>query len=274
LTQQPAPFFREVGAGPGVVCLHSNASTSAQWRDLVELLESEFHVLAADSYGAGRSPDWPSDRRVSLRDESELLDPVFKRAGDPFALVGHSYGGAVALKFAVEHPERVSALALYEPTLFAVIEEASPPPNDADGIKAAVSSAAAALDVGDNDTAAEVFIDFWMGAGSWAATRPAVKPFIAAAMTNVRGWADALINEPTPLEAFRRLDMPVLYIVGSESPASSRGVGRLLTGVLPRVQVLELEGLGHMGPITHSRIVNNAIASFLRHEVTRMSWVR
>jgi pimeloyl-ACP methyl ester carboxylesterase len=228
-------------------------------------------VLAADSYGAGMSPGWPRDRRISLRDESELLEPVFTRAGDPFALVGHSYGGAVALKVAVEHPERISALALYEPTLFAVIEEASPPPNDADGIKAVVASAAAALDVGDNDTAAELFIDFWMGAGAWAATRPAVKPSITAAMTNVRGWADALIGEATPLEAFRGLDMPVLYMMGSESPASSRGVGRLLTGVLPRVQILELRGLGHMGPVTHSPIVNNAIASFLRQELTRTS---
>jgi pimeloyl-ACP methyl ester carboxylesterase len=269
--KQPEPFFHEMGAGPGVVCLHANASTSAQWRDLVDLLESEFHVLAADSYGAGRSPEWPRDRRISLRDESELLEPVFQLAGDPFALVGHSYGGAVALRFAVEHPERVSALALYEPTLFAVIEEASPPPNDADGIKAVVASAAAALDVGDNDTAAELFIDFWMGAGSWAATRPAVKPSIAAAMTNVRGWADALIGDPTPLETFGKLDRPVLYMMGSESPASSRGVGRLLTAVLPRVQVLELRGLGHMGPITHSPLVNDAIASFLRQKRTSSS---
>ena len=110
-----------------------------------------------------------------------------------------------------------------------------------------------------------------MGAGSWAATRPAVKPSIAAAMTNVRGWADSLIGDPTPLEAFRELDRPVLYMMGSESPASSREVGRLLTGVLPRVQILELRGLGHMGPITHSTLVNNAIASFLRQELTRSS---
>jgi pimeloyl-ACP methyl ester carboxylesterase len=68
-----------------------------------------------------------------------------------------------------------------------------------------------------------------------------------------------------------RLDRPVLYMMGSESPASSRGVGRLLTEVLPRVQVLELRGLGHMGPVTHSPIVNNAIASFLRQELTRTS---
>jgi hypothetical protein len=81
LIQAPEPFFREAGAGLGVVCLHANASTSAQWRNLVELLDSEFHVLTADSYGAGTSPDWPMDRRISL----------------------------------------------YEPTLFAVIEEAPRP---------------------------------------------------------------------------------------------------------------------------------------------------
>ena len=32
------PFFREVGSGPGVVCLHANASTSGQWRPLMETL--------------------------------------------------------------------------------------------------------------------------------------------------------------------------------------------------------------------------------------------
>ena len=91
------PFFREVGSGPGVVCLHANASTSSQWRGLMDSLAPRFHVLAADSFGAGRSPAWPSDRQVSLRDEVELLQPVFDRAGERFTLVAHSYGAAIAL---------------------------------------------------------------------------------------------------------------------------------------------------------------------------------
>jgi pimeloyl-ACP methyl ester carboxylesterase len=45
LMQQPTPFFRELGAGPGVVCLHANASSSSQWRALtlrrVEVVEFE-----------------------------------------------------------------------------------------------------------------------------------------------------------------------------------------------------------------------------------------
>jgi len=68
------PYYRELGTGPGVVCLHANASSSGQWRALMESLAPKFHVLAADSYGAGKSPPRPKDRPARLRDEVELLD--------------------------------------------------------------------------------------------------------------------------------------------------------------------------------------------------------
>jgi pimeloyl-ACP methyl ester carboxylesterase len=79
----------------------------------------------------------------------------------------------------------------------------------------------------------------------------------------VRGWAEALLGEPTPLAAFRELKIPVLYMVGGQSPASSLGVARLLRRVLPQVRVVEFEDLGHMGPVTHPEPVNEAIARFL-----------
>ena len=258
-----APYFRDAGAGPGVVCLHSNASSSGQWRGLMELLAPKFHVLAADSYGAGKSPPWPAGRQVVLRDEVALLEPVFARAGDPFVLVGHSYGGAIALIAALTQPQRVRALALYEPTLFALLDAESPPPNDADGIKSAVIAAAAYLDAGDPDRAAEQFIDYWMGKGAWARTPQARKPPIAASVVNIAGWAHALMKEPTPLAAFGALKVPVLYMTGSDSPASSLGVARLLTKALPNVEVVELEGMGHMGPVTHPDAVNATIARVL-----------
>jgi pimeloyl-ACP methyl ester carboxylesterase len=78
---QPAgAFFREAGRGPGVVCLHSNASQSSQWRALMEALAPHRHVLAADSWGAGKSPPWPTDRALSLADELALLDPASRSA--------------------------------------------------------------------------------------------------------------------------------------------------------------------------------------------------
>jgi pimeloyl-ACP methyl ester carboxylesterase len=260
---EPEPFFREAGSGPGVVCIHSNASTSGQWRGLLELLAPKFHVLALDSYGSGKSPEWPSDRVISLRDEVALMAPVLARAGSPLTLVGHSYGAAIALIAALAQPGRVRAMALYEPTLFSLLDAESPAPNEADGIRQAVAAAARALERGDQDAAAEQFIDYWMGAGAWARTPEQRKPPIAASVINVRRWAHALFTEPTPLAAFRALNIPVLCMVGKRSTASARGVARRLASALPRVELLEFDGLGHMGPITHPEPVNEAIARFV-----------
>ena len=50
------PYFRDAGTGPGVVCIHANASASSQWRGLMDRLSASYRVLAPDSFGAGRSP--------------------------------------------------------------------------------------------------------------------------------------------------------------------------------------------------------------------------
>jgi pimeloyl-ACP methyl ester carboxylesterase len=246
-----------------VVCIHSNASSSAQWRPLTERLAGRFRILAADSYGAGKGPPWPAEAAVSLSDEAALLEPVFERAGTPFALVGHSYGAAVALIAALQRPERLRALALYEPTMFSLVDADAAPPNDADGIRYVATLAGAAAAAGDPGAAAGHFIDYWMGPGTWRAMPEPRRAPVEAAVANVQGWASALFGEPTPLAAFAALQIPVLLMVGRASPASSRAVARLLGGVLPRVEVVEFEGLGHMGPITHPDVVNAAIEGFL-----------
>jgi pimeloyl-ACP methyl ester carboxylesterase len=263
MMDQPEPHVREAGSGPDVVCLHANASTSAQWRGLADRLAPRFHVLAVDSYDSGRSPSWPSDRVITLRDEVDLIEPVLARAGSPVTLVGHSYGAAVALIAALADQGRVRSMVVYEPTLFGLLDAESAPPNDADGIRDAVSDAAAALDAGDQDAAAERFIDYWMGAGAWGRTPDQRKEPIAASVANVRRWGHALFTEPTPLDAYRSLDVPVLFMIGTRSTAAAHGVARLLVAALPRVEVVRLDDLGHMGPVTHPDQVNDVIERFL-----------
>jgi pimeloyl-ACP methyl ester carboxylesterase len=263
---RPEPFVREAGSGPGVVCLHSNASNSGQWRGLLDILSPTYRVLAPDSYGSGKSADWASDRVIALKDEVAFIEPVLAAAGDAFCLVAHSYGAAVALMVALADPRRVRAMVLYEPTLFSLVDALSPSPNAADGIRQTVQAASDALDEQNPNEAARHFIDFWMGPSTWANTPESRRLPITASIINVRRWGHALFTEPAPLEAFRTLDMPVLYMVGKESPQSALGVARLLTGVLPQVEVVEFDGLGHMGPITHPQPVNEAIAGFLARQ--------
>jgi pimeloyl-ACP methyl ester carboxylesterase len=254
------PFWLEAGAGPSVVCLHANASQSSQWRALMDLLGDRRRMLAVDGYGAGQSPEWPSDRVISLADEARLIEPVLARAGPRFALVGHSHGGALALHVARHRPGQIGALVLFEPTLFALIEADGPSPNDADGLQRAVAAAAQALDADDEDGAARAFIDYWSGPGAWDQTPPKRRPVLARSIRNVRRWAHALLTEPMPLPA---LTMPVLLMTGGMSTVAAHGVARRLMRDLPNVTHRAFPALGHMGPITHPEVVNAEIERFL-----------
>jgi pimeloyl-ACP methyl ester carboxylesterase len=256
------PYWREAGAGPAIVCLHANASVSGQWRSLMARLADRFTLLAPDSYGSGQSPDWPSGDTITLQDEVDLLEPVFQRAGSRFVLLGHSYGAAVALRAAVSNPARVRALVVYEPTLFSLIDADGPSPNDADGIRQVVATVGAALEKGDDVEAARCFIDYWMGPGSWAQTPEKQKVVVAQSIRNARRWAHALFTEPTSLEQFRGLQMPVLSLTGARSTQAAHGVARRLEKVLPNVTHIELP-LGHMGPVTDADVVNQVIEAFV-----------
>lgn len=260
------PFFRDQGNGDAVICLHSNASTSSQWRALADSLSNRYRVIAVDGYGAGKSPPWPTDRSLRLVDEVELLDAVLRQAGERFHVVGHSYGGAVALELATLHPKRVKSLAVYEPTLFHLVAGTDPLSSPAEGIWRAATDAAQAIERGDALAAAERFIDFWMGQGSWAAMPAARQAAVAASGKNVKGWRDALFAENVSAPTLAALDIPVLLLCGDDSPQSSTSVARVLQATLPRVTVAPQPGLGHMGPITHAESVNAQIAEFIdRH---------
>lgn len=264
-----SPFARESGSGPTLLCLHSNASSSSQWRALMEMLAPQFRVVAPDLLGAGRSPPWPDRPDVRLADEVAALAPLLAAAGDRFHVVGHSYGAAVAAKIALTMPGRLASLTLYEPTLFGLLEQAALGGEAAAGIAGAAAAASAAVERGDLHAAAGVFLDYWMGAGTWAAMPQARRDAVAESMRPIRGWAEAAFREPTTLSAFGALQLPVLLMSGENSPASAHGVVRLLAGALPQVQRIELPGIGHMGPVTHPAIVNEHIARFVREAAGR-----
>jgi len=261
--QIPTPHFREAGAGPSVVCLHSSASSSGQWRALMERLAPRFRVLAVDLYGYGRTAPWPGDRPMYLDDQVTLLGPVFQAAGDRFHLIGHSFGGAIALKAAFSNRDRLMSLVLYEPVLFSVLVADAPESAAAREILVVRDETIRLVDQGDLDAAAERFIDYWTGDGTWAATPENRRQAIAAAMRAAKPEEHALFSDPTPLHAFAAIDVPTLFLTGTRSKASVRAIARLLTAVLPRVRVEEIDGVGHMAPVTHPERVNPLIERFL-----------
>lgn len=258
-----AVSIHEVAAGDPVVCIHASASSAGQWTSLVERLDDRFRPLAVDLHGAGRSPAWRGDRPLTLADEVALLEPVLAATGARFHLVGHSYGGAVALKVALAHPHWVASLTVFEPVLFSLLMADDPHQPAAREIDAVRADTSAAIDRGDPHGAGARFVDYWTGAGTWAAMSERRRTAVAAAMGGLKDQWHAVFEEPTPLAALGRLDMPALCLIGARSPESSRAVSRLLVKTLPRVMAVELEGVGHMGPVTHGERVNALIERHL-----------
>ncbi|MFI6430366.1 alpha/beta fold hydrolase [Rhodococcus oryzae] len=107
-------FYRESGHpdNPTLVLLHGFPSSSHMFRNLISELADEFHVVAPDHIGFGRSSmpavdefDYSFDRLAEITDQ--LLD----RLGiDRFALYIQDYGAPIGLRIAAKHPERVTAL--------------------------------------------------------------------------------------------------------------------------------------------------------------------
>jgi pimeloyl-ACP methyl ester carboxylesterase len=155
------------------------------------------------------------------------------------------------------------SLVLYEPVLFSVLAADAPESDATREILAVRDDTIRLIDQGDLDASAARFIDYWMGEGTWAATPENRRPGIAAAMRAVKPEWHAAFSEPTPLHAFAAIDVPTLFMSGTESKGSARAVARLLTAVLPQVYVEEIKGAGHMAPVTHPERVNPLIERFL-----------
>jgi len=268
---------RSHGAGAPVILLHSSASSGRQWQPLMDLLGSQLQSLAVDLHGHGSTPAWPQSRPMTLEDDCELLTPLLDRFG-PVHLVGHSYGGAIALKTAIRKPEHVLSIAVYEPVLFRLAIDYHARNRTTLDLLQAAASIRNWLERGALERAAERFIDYWSGAGAWAQTPPMQRAMIAARMPAVVAQFQALFGDGTTRAELGGITVPTLYLTGARTRPIARRVAELIEQAMPRAIFRRVEAAGHMGPITHAAAVNAQIAGFLGWQLQRTTprptWLR
>jgi pimeloyl-ACP methyl ester carboxylesterase len=246
-----------------VVCLHAGSGTSAQWRSLTEQLGDRYRIIACDMSSSGRSPALGPEVAYTLDAEVDFLEPVFEAAGSAFHLIGHSFGGAVALKAALRHGSRVKSLTLIEPTLFALLLADAPDSDAAREILRHTESTSRLAEHGDFDAAGEEFVDYWDRPGAWAAMREETRAGLGANMRLIRQVWDALLRDTVRLSDIAAIDVATLLLLGANSNRPTRALGDILVGALPRLRRIDMEGVGHMAPLTHPDRVNPLIDAFV-----------
>lgn len=102
--------LREDGKGPPVLLLHGMGADRLLWNAVATPLAAEFHILAPDLRGHGATPV-PSGSTFTLAEmEADVLRLLDQRSLETVHLVGHSAGGLLALRMALDHPERIRSL--------------------------------------------------------------------------------------------------------------------------------------------------------------------
>lgn len=260
--------FDTTNAGPAsasrsrVIALHCSGADAGEWRALAAILDSRFDLLTPEHYGCERIGPWHGGHRFTLLDEAERTLALIEGCDQPVHLVGHSYGGAVALRAALERPQRVASLCLYEPSAFHVLR-------DIDGMTALAEIEAVArktvtgVATGDYRHAVAAFVDYWSGQGVWNGLRASVQEALIRWLPKAPLDFAALINEPTPLAVYARLRMPVLILRGEHALPPSRMIAEALAVVMPRARSTVIAGAGHMGPLTHADAVSAEIAKHI-----------
>lgn len=248
-----APRRRDV-----VVLLHSSAGSARQWRSLFDRLAVRYDVRSPEFWGHGQRAAWPGPGALTLADEAAFLEPILAE-GRRVHLVGHSYGGAVALKAAALHPGAFESVTVYEPVLFGWLVAGAPDSTALAEVLAIADTMRKHLQRGDAFRAAAPFMNYWCGDGTWESMSLARREPIALRMRAVMAHFEALFGDPLAAADLRRVRAPLLVLSGAGTRLSTALIASQLQAALPAARHEVLAGMAHMGPITHAFDIDRRI---------------
>lgn len=243
---------RQRGAHPGAVFLHGFSGNLHIWDPLWEILDDDVGALRYDlrDFGDSRAQD---EREFSHSDD--LLAVLDSCAPEPVDLVGVSMGGAVALNFALDHPQRVRRLVLISPAITGwewsedwralwrpIIEQAR---------------------AGNMDEAREL----WWQHPLFDTTRnSAAGPALRASIDRFAGrqWlADHQRPELPDLDRAHSLSVPTLLLTGERDFSDFLLIADLLTGAVPQMRHVAFPAAGHLLQMEQPRAVARELKAFL-----------
>src|SRR6059058_3242897 len=106
------------GAGRPVVLIHGNPGSCQDWSRLYVPISSQYQAIAFDRPGHGHSQR-PNHRDITVEVQAEMLhEALNKLAIDRPLLVGHSWGAALALAYALQFGEAISGAVLLAPAAY------------------------------------------------------------------------------------------------------------------------------------------------------------
>jgi pimeloyl-ACP methyl ester carboxylesterase len=246
-------YYEECGTGPAVVLLHDGLLHSVVWDDMWPALCSRYHVLRYDRRGYGRSPAAkatfsPEDDLLHLLDHVRIAHAV---------LVGSSSGSAVAIDFAVAHPDRVEALFLIGPVVHGM--------RSSDYFLQRGNTANAPLAKQDFKAAADNWSkDPFQVSGNHAEARKKILDTLISSPQNfnVPGQFEIRPSPPT-VTRLTEVQAPTLLIVGEGDIADVHAFSGAIQAAFPVVRREVWKDSGHLVQLEKPAELTDRLATFI-----------
>ena len=229
----------------------------------MEGLKDRFHVRAVNLFGYGKTPPWPTEKTQTLDDQARHVEAALPANADEVYLVGHSFGGSVAMKTAAQLGDRVTKIVLLETNPFYLLAQAGRDDAFAEAmdLRNCIKTFGR---LGEWATAAERFSDYWNGKGTWQEMAPDRRVAFAEALKpNFFEW-DAVMNETTSAAQWAiLLPRDTLLVCDPDTVLPIREITAILRRSSPAWAYKEAPGGGHMAPLTRPELINSVVRSFL-----------
>ncbi|WP_170545691.1 alpha/beta fold hydrolase [Ruegeria arenilitoris] len=255
---------RTLGQGARkVLALHCTIAHSGAWSGLAAALDGEATLIAPDMLSHGRSPDW--DGQGDFFDLA--TEAAVAQLTEPMGVIGHSFGGMIALRLAAEHPDLIRSAVLIEPVFFAVAKQ------DAPELLAKHDHEAQpytdALAAGDMVLAARLFNRMWSTDDSprWPDLPERTRAAMVRGVHVVPAVEGVLFQDQKGLlspDVLGLAAMPVLILSGSKTHPVMPAIGQGLQRRLPNASCAVVEGAGHMVPISYPQDTARLVQQFWR----------
>jgi len=250
--------FDEHGAGPTLVLVPGSCSTGAAWRPMIAGLGGQFRCVTTSLPGYGGTAERRTAEDTSIRYAAETLETVIRQAGGPVHLVGHSFGGLVALAVKLRKQVPLASLMILEAPATEILRERGEHRHYQSFRR--MFDAYFADYLGGNVEAIARMIDFYGGAGTYASWPQRVRDYvIKTTSTNVLDWASAF-GFSLPPASLAALDLPTLVCIGQKSHPAVQWANQLLSQEITGVPAVVISGAAHFMIATHANELGNLIA--------------
>ena len=255
--------YQTAGTGAPLLFVHGSAGGARQWKRLYEHFARTRQVFAYDLIGCGTNRPLfvdafqgdvseIDDRPFSFEDDARALSGAIDHFNEPVDVIAHSVGGIGALLAALERPETIRTLTLFEPVLFTLLRDSGD--SAFEPVRSIATRYRLLFEQKGPGAAMEAFVDFWNGSGSWERLQESVRrSMLAGANRLYLEWGLILYaRADVRLYDLSRLRPPVLYFTGWQTIPAVKRLTDMAIARIPNVRAITLLGAGHMAPFTHA----------------------